>query len=126
MPHPLSRPQPHGGRDVPCLCPALCLLPDGSGGHGGTLSLLEDDGETAQRLIIPILPRNDTYSRDHHRRTGTIVGHAVKESPCTCHPPNKKLPLATSSWPSLGCFSYRPCSFRSRVRIYPIAISKHC
>jgi Fatty acid desaturase len=85
-----------------CHAFALPMLPDGSGGHCGALSLLEDDGEKAQRPVIPILPRNDTYSRDHHRYTGTIVGHAVKESPCTCHPPNKKLPLATSSWPSWG------------------------
>src|SRR5947209_18762854 len=102
MPHPLSRHQRHSGRDVPRLCPALCMLPDSSGGHCGALSLLEDDGETAQRLVIPILPRNDTYSRDHHRRTGTIVGHEVKENSCACHPPNKKLPLVTSSWPSWG------------------------
>src|SRR6266571_4456552 len=85
-----------------CHAFALPMLPDGSGGHCGALSLLEDDGEKAQRPVIPIRPRNDTYSRDHHRYSGTIVGHAVKEIPCTCHPLNKKLPLATSSWPSWG------------------------
>jgi len=36
-----------------CHAFALPVLPDGPVGHGGALSLFEDDGEKAQRCAIP-------------------------------------------------------------------------
>ena len=50
MPHPLSRHQRHGGRDLPRVCADLCVLPDRPVGHCGALSLFEAYGETAQCL----------------------------------------------------------------------------